>query len=58
MPLSLMIRGVLPPAPAEAGPRMSTEVTKTVFERVGISARKLRGDRIYDEARHTGILST
>jgi hypothetical protein len=28
-------------------------VTKTVFERVGISARKLRGDRIYDEARHT-----
>ncbi|MEU9662837.1 hypothetical protein [Streptomyces chartreusis] len=37
----------------EAGPRMSTEVTKTVFERVGISARKLRGDRIYDEARHT-----
>lgn len=32
---------------------MSTEVTKTVFERVGISARKLRGDRIYDEARHT-----
>lgn len=37
----------------EAGPKMSTEVTKTVFERVGISARKLRGDRIYDEARHT-----
>ncbi|WP_405764139.1 hypothetical protein OHU34_01280 [Streptomyces sp. NBC_00080] len=37
----------------EAGPRMSTEVTKTVFERVGISARQLRGDRIYDEARHT-----
>ncbi|MFC7265734.1 site-specific integrase [Streptomyces lutosisoli] len=37
----------------ETGPRMSTEVTKTVFERVGISARKLREDRIYDEARHT-----
>ncbi|MFF9803597.1 hypothetical protein ACF1G5_00435 [Streptomyces coeruleorubidus] len=28
-------------------------MTKTVFERVGISARKLREDRIYDEARHT-----
>jgi integrase len=37
----------------EAGPRMSTEVTKTVFERIGISASKLREDRIYDEARHT-----
>ncbi|MGW0732512.1 hypothetical protein [Streptomyces sp. NPDC002851] len=37
----------------EAGPKISTEVTKTVFERVGISASKLRQDRIYDEARHT-----
>lgn len=37
----------------EAGPKASTEVTKTVFERVGISAGRLRQDRIYDEARHT-----
>ncbi|MEU0602185.1 hypothetical protein ABZ484_28680 [Streptomyces sp. NPDC006393] len=37
----------------ETNPRVSTEVTKTVFERVGISARKLREDRIYDEARYT-----
>ncbi|MER5666934.1 hypothetical protein [Streptomyces mirabilis] len=37
----------------EAGPRISTEVTKTAFERVGISASRLRQDRIYDEARHT-----
>ena len=37
----------------EAGPKISAEVTKTVFERVGISASRLRQDRIYDEARHT-----
>jgi integrase len=37
----------------EAGPKVSTGVTKTVFERVGISASRLRQDRIYDEARHT-----
>lgn len=28
-------------------------MTKTVFERIGIRASKLREDRIYDEARHT-----
>lgn len=37
----------------EAGPNISTEVTKTVFEWVGISASRLRQDRIYDEARRT-----
>ncbi|MGW3176942.1 hypothetical protein [Streptomyces sp. NPDC001153] len=34
-------------------PMLSTEVTKTVFERAGLPARRLREDRIYDEARHT-----
>ncbi|WP_406004902.1 hypothetical protein OG440_01055 [Streptomyces sp. NBC_00637] len=37
----------------DTGPMLSTEVTRTVFERVGMPARKLRQDRIYDEARHT-----
>ncbi|WP_326763227.1 hypothetical protein OHB35_53060 [Streptomyces phaeochromogenes] len=37
----------------ETNPIMSDEVTKAVFERVGITAGKLREDRIYDEARHT-----
>ncbi|MGW7134489.1 hypothetical protein ACWGIA_39975 [Streptomyces bobili] len=37
----------------ETSPRLSTEVTKTVFERAGVTARRLREDRIYDEARHT-----
>ncbi|MFI9780405.1 hypothetical protein ACIHCV_37950 [Streptomyces sp. NPDC051956] len=37
----------------EVGPMMSTEVIKTVFERIGIPSGKLRQDRIYDEARHT-----
>ncbi|MFC9635621.1 hypothetical protein ACFTY8_41935, partial [Streptomyces mirabilis] len=34
-------------------PMLSTEVTKTVFERADLPARRLREDRIYDEARHT-----
>ncbi|MCX4834345.1 hypothetical protein OG746_37095 [Streptomyces sp. NBC_01016] len=37
----------------EAGPMMTKEVTKEVFARVGITAGKLREDRIYDEARYT-----
>lgn len=34
-------------------PMVSTEVTRTPFRRIGISAAQLREDRIYDEARYT-----
>jgi integrase len=34
-------------------PKVSQEVAKTPFERAGISAEKLRQDRLFDEARET-----